>query len=191
TGSNMSGKTTFLRSMLINSLMAQTIYTCFAASFKTPVLKQYSSIRIQDDVVDGKSLYFQEVHTMHELLKASDEDAPGIFVLDEVFKGTNTVERIAASKAILTYLNKGNNIVLVATHDLELTQLLQSEYDLYHFTEVIENNVLTFDHRIKEGQLRTRNAIRVLELSHYPIKIVSEAQQLSELLSKTNYQPTP
>ncbi|HEY0742744.1 MAG TPA: hypothetical protein VGD40_14845 [Chryseosolibacter sp.] len=191
TGSNMSGKTTFLRSMLINSLMAQTVYTCFATSFKTPVLKQYSSIRIQDDIIDGKSLYFQEVNTMKELLRASDEDTRGIFVLDEVFKGTNTVERIAASKAILTYLNKGNNIVLVATHDLELTQLLQSEYDLYHFTEVVENNVLTFDHRIKEGHLRTRNAIRVLELSHYPTEIVVEAKQLSEVLSKTNYQPTP
>lgn len=189
TGSNMSGKTTFLRSMLINSLLAQTIYTCFATTFKTPILKQYSSIRIQDDVVDGKSLYFQEVSTMRELLRASEENTPGIFILDEVFKGTNTIERIAASKAILTYLNKRNNIVLVATHDLELAQLLQQDYDLYHFTEGIEDNVLTFDHRIKEGHLRTRNAIRVLELSNYPNEIIFEAKQLSEVFSKTNYQP--
>lgn len=185
TGSNMSGKTTFLRSVMINSLLAQTLYTCFAKSFTAPILKHYSSIRIQDDVLEGKSLYFQEVSTMRELLESSKENSQGLFILDEVFKGTNTVERIAASKAILSFLNKNNNIVLVATHDLGLTQLLDKEYDLYHFTEIIENNELIFDHTIKEGQQKTRNAIRILQISNFPEEVVSEAKNLSELFLKT------
>ena len=185
TGSNMSGKTTFLRSVMINALLGQTLYTCFAKSFIVPIVKHYSSIRIQDDVLEGKSLYFQEVSTMRELIESSSENSQGLFILDEVFKGTNTVERIAASKAILSFLNKGDNIVLVATHDLELTKLLDQEYDLYHFTEVIENNELIFDHTIKEGQLKTRNAIRLLQLSKFPDEVVNEARNLSESFLKT------
>jgi DNA mismatch repair ATPase MutS len=186
TGSNMSGKTTFLRSIMINALLAQTLYTCFAKSFTVPFLKHYSSIRIQDDVLEGKSLYFQEVSTMRELIESSKENNQSLFILDEVFKGTNTVERIAASKAILSFLNKNDNIVLVATHDLELTKLLDSEYDLYHFTEIIENNELIFDHTIKEGQLKTRNAIRLLQISKFPDEVVNEAKELSDLFLRTS-----
>jgi hypothetical protein len=186
TGSNMSGKTTFLRAVLLNSLLAQTIYTCFARSFVAPIVRHYSSIRIQDNVMDGKSLYFQEVGVMEQLVRASKSDHhPSLFILDEVFKGTNTIERIAASKAILSYLNENSNIVLVATHDYELNELLKSEYDLYHFTEVIEGNDMKFDHTIKAGQHETRNAIRVLELSNYPTSVVKEARELAYTFANT------
>ena len=103
-----------------------------------------------------------------------------LFVLDEVFKGTNTVERIAAAKAILSYLNRNNNMVIVSTHDIELAGMLEHEYDLHHFTETIENDTLHFDHTIKPGQVRTRNAIKLLELSNYPPDIIREARQITE-----------
>jgi DNA mismatch repair ATPase MutS len=182
TGSNMSGKSTFLRTLAINSILAQTIYTCFADEYSTPIVKQFSSIRIDDNLFEGKSYYFQEVHIMGSLIKEAQQPNQNLFVLDEVFKGTNTVERISAAKAILSYLNRNNNLVIVSTHDIELTDMLEGEYDLYHFTETIENDELNFDHKIKSGQLKTRNAIKLLELSNYPVEIISEAQKISTIL---------
>ena len=185
TGSNMSGKSTFLRTLIINSILAQTIYTCFADEYISPILKQFSSIRIDDNLFQGKSYYFQEVNIMASLLGQVDFSHQNLFVLDEVFKGTNTVERIAAAKAILSYLNRKDNIVVVSTHDIELADMLDHEYDLYHFTETVESSELHFDHSIKAGQLRTRNAIKILELSNYPADIIREARLISMTLGTT------
>ena len=182
TGSNMSGKTTFLRTLLINSILAQTIHTCFASEFETPILKQFSSIRIDDSLLEGKSFYFEEVNVMGSLVNEVSSGDQNIFVLDEVFKGTNTVERIAAAKAILSYLNRNENIVLVSTHDIELSHMLENEYDLFHFTETLENEDLSFDHKLKSGRLKTRNAIRILEMSNYPKEVIDEAHRLSNVL---------
>ncbi|NOT74285.1 MAG: DNA mismatch repair protein MutS [Cyclobacteriaceae bacterium] len=179
TGSNMSGKTTFLRTVMINSILAQTLYTCFAEEFNAPILKQFSSIRIDDSLLEGKSYYYEEVNIMASLIEEAKSGNQNLFILDEVFKGTNTVERIASAKAILSYLNGGNNIVIVSTHDIELSALLNQEYDLYHFTETIEDQQLHFDHMIKPGSLTTRNGIRILELSGYPKEIIDEAKRLS------------
>lgn len=184
TGSNMSGKSTFLRTVAINSILAQTIFTCFADRFDSPLLKQFSSIRIDDNLFEGKSFYFQEVKSVGSLIAASEQQQQNLFVLDEVFKGTNTVERIASAKAILSYLNRKNNIVIVATHDIELAEMLTYEYDLYHFTETVERNQLYFDHQLKVGQLKTRNAIKLLELSDYPSEIIEEANRISQQLRK-------
>lgn len=184
TGSNMSGKSTFLRTLIINSILAQTIYTCFARQFTSPILKQFSSIRIDDDLFEGKSYYFQEVSIMASLLNQVGFYEQNLFVLDEVFKGTNTIERTAAAKAILSYLNRGNHLVIVATHDHELAELLSVEYDLYHFTELIKEGELHFDHQIKIGPLKTRNAIKVLELSNYPEVVIQEAKLIASKLTK-------
>jgi DNA mismatch repair ATPase MutS len=179
TGSNMSGKTTFLRTLTINSILAQSIYTCFAESFATPILKQFSSIRIDDNLEDGKSYYFEEVNVIGSLINEVRDCKQNLFVLDEVFRGTNTVERIASAKAILSYLNKGENIVIVSTHDVELAEMLKEEYDLYHFSESVEGKELLFDHTLKDGPLKTRNAITILEIADYPKEIVDEARRLS------------
>ena len=178
TGSNMSGKTTFIRTIAINSVLSQTVYTCFADAFITPFLKVFSSIRIDDDLLEGKSYFFEEVKTIDTLIQETATSFQNLFILDEVFKGTNTVERVAAAKAVLHYLNKNENIVLVSTHDLELSELLKEQYDLYHFEEQIVNEALSFDHLLKEGKLKTTNAIRLLELSGYPKEIIDEAKQL-------------
>jgi DNA mismatch repair ATPase MutS len=183
TGSNMSGKTTFLRTLALNSIMAQTIYTCFADSFNTPVLKLHSSVRIDDNLLDGKSYYFEEVTVMGALIKEVIEPGQSLFVLDEVFKGTNTIERIASAKAILSYLNKNNHLVFVTTHDVELAAMLADEYELYHFAEKIENDEFHFDHKLKPGPLKTSNAIRILEMYNYPPEIIAEARTISKNLS--------
>ena len=186
TGSNMSGKTTFLRTLALNSILAQTIYTCFADAFNTPVLKIHSSVRIDDNLLDGKSYYFEEVTVMAALINEVQQGCQNLFILDEVFKGTNTIERIASAKAILSFLNKNNNMVFVSTHDVELSALLANEYELYHFAEAIENNQFYFDHKLKAGPLKTSNAIRILEMYDYPAEIIEEAQNISKNLSMVN-----
>lgn len=184
TGSNMSGKSTFLRTLAINSILAQTVNTCFADEFKMPFVKQFTSIRINDNLFEGMSYYFEEVRSIKLLMDEAESQSQNLFILDEVFKGTNTVERISSAKAILSYLNQGDNLVIASTHDIELSDLLKDEYDLYHFTETIEDDQLHFDHKIKVGQLTTRNAIKILELSNYPASVINEARKLSSEFRK-------
>jgi hypothetical protein len=181
TGSNMSGKSTFIRTVAINSILAQTLHICFANSYTAPFYKVYSSIRISDDLLEDTSYYLQEVLAIKDLIEASKDKSPCLFILDELFKGTNTVERISGGKAILSYLNSKNNTVFVSTHDIELTTLLEKEhYKLYHFSEAIEKNNLFFDHKIKEGKLTTRNAIRILDIYEYPAEIIKDAKAVEK-----------
>jgi len=177
TGSNMSGKTTFIRTLAVNSILAQTLNIAFAKEFITPFYKVYSSIRISDDLLEETSYYLQEVLSIKQFIEASKDSAPCLFVLDEIFKGTNTIERISGGKAILDYLNKEQHFVVVSTHDIELTDLLQDNFDLYHFTENITNSKLYFDHKLKKGKLTTRNALKILELYNYPKEIINDAKK--------------
>ena len=177
TGSNMSGKTTFIRTFCINAILGQTLNFCFAKKFKTPFFKIYSSIRISDNLMNNTSYYLEEVVRIKVLIEVSRKEDTCLFILDELFKGTNTVERIAAGKSILSYLNKKNHTVMVSTHDLELTDILKKDnYDLYHFTESIENGQLIFDHKIKPGKPKSGNAIKILALYDYPLDIIEDAR---------------
>ena len=185
TGSNMSGKTTFIRTIGINVILGQAINTCFAKEFKVSRMKVHSAIRISDDLLENKSYYFEEVLTLKNLLQESQTAAGNLFLLDELFKGTNTIERIASGKAILSYLNKNNNIVIVSTHDLELAGFLKNSFDLYHFTEVISEGKMLFDYKIKPGNLTTTNAIRILSLNDYPQEVVDEATWLADQIQNT------
>ncbi|MEG1563666.1 MAG: hypothetical protein RR365_08060 [Bacteroides sp.] len=178
TGSNMSGKTSFIRTIGVNLLMAKSLNTCCARHFEMQIdRKLCSAIHITDDLTKGESYYLKEVACMKELLEKS-ERGNALFLLDEIFKGTNTIERIAIAKAVLSALSQHGNIVLAATHDLELAALLDKEYELYHFSEVIQNNCLSFNYLLKKGVATERNAIRLLELYQYPQEVVREAYRL-------------
>jgi hypothetical protein len=184
TGSNMSGKTTFIRSIALNTILSQTLYIAFAKEFSIPFFKIYSSIRISDNLLDDTSYFLKEVLIIKELIKASDNQYPCLFVLDEIFKGTNTIERISGGKSILSYLNKEKHFILVSTHDIELTDLLKNEnFELYHFCEKVENGELKFDHKLKKGKLKTRNAIKILELYDYPSKIIEDSKSTEKTLA--------
>ena len=184
TGSNMSGKTSFIRTIGLNSITALTINTCFATQFSLPRLKIFSAIRISDDLMNDRSYYFEEVLTIKEMIENSRDKVSVLFLLDEIFKGTNTVERISAGKAVLSYLNSGGNIVFVSTHDIELADMLDDTYELYHFSEQVENKTVDFDFRLKTGKLKNRNAIRILEINDYPAEIINEAIEISGELDK-------
>jgi DNA mismatch repair ATPase MutS len=178
TGSNMSGKTTFIRTVAINAILAQTIYTVCADSYKSSFLNVFSSIGIRDDLMMGKSYYLEEIESIYSFIEESQASGRNnLFVVDELFKGTNTVERIAAAKAVLQYLRSEKNIVIVSTHDMELANLLKGDYDLFHFEESVDKDGFRFDHKMKKGILKTRNAIRLLELFDFPEAIIKAANK--------------
>lgn len=182
TGSNMSGKTSFIRTIALNVITGLTINTCFATSFSMPRMRIFSAIRISDDLLNDKSYFFEELLSIKKMINISNDKQSNLFLLDEIFKGTNTVERISAGKAVLSWLNFGNNIVFVSTHDIELADLLKNEYDLYHFSEVVEDNYVNFDYKLKTGKLKSRNAIRILQINNYPDEIINDAIAISEKL---------
>ncbi len=185
TGSNMSGKTTFIRTISINSILAQTINTCFAKEYKAPFLKIFSSIRISDNILEDTSYFLKEVLIIRNFIEQSDSKETCLFVLDEIFKGTNTQERISAGYSILSFLNKNQHIVIVSTHDIELTEMLDKQnYELYNFSEQIIDNKLIFDHKLKPGKLKTRNAIKILELCDYPKKVIDDAKSALSFFDK-------
>ncbi|MBD0401023.1 DNA mismatch repair protein MutS [Flammeovirga sp. EKP202] len=173
TGSNMSGKTTFIRMVSINALLAQTFDFCFGKHYNAPYFKIYSSIRISDSLKENTSYYLQEVKSIKKIVEASQESAPSLFVMDELFKGTNTIERIKSANAILSYLSKGNHYTFVATHDLELTELQSDRYELWHFSEIVKDEKIYFDHKLKKGKLSRFNAIEILKLNDYPEEIIN------------------
>ena len=184
TGSNMSGKTSFIRTIGINMITGLTINTCFAESIEIPRLRIYSAIRINDDLMNDKSYYLEEVETIKKMINDSTDEESNLFLLDEIFKGTNTIERISAGKAVLSMLAKNTNIVFVSTHDIELTDMLSEEYELYHFSEIVKENRIDFDYKLKEGKLKNRNAIRILQVNDYPDSVINEAKEIAKLLDR-------
>jgi hypothetical protein len=182
TGSNMSGKSTFVRTVGVNVILAQTIHTCFASSYESPVLRVRSCIGRSDDLLAGKSYYLVEVESVLSLVQASAEPAPCLFLLDELFRGTNAVERIAAAEAVLGELvgpgpGAKPHRVITATHDGELVDLLRDSYAPFHLTDSLGADGLVFEYRLKRGAATTRNAIALLRLSGAPAGVVNRALQ--------------
>ncbi|SHK11344.1 MutS domain III [Hathewaya proteolytica DSM 3090] len=177
TGSNMAGKSTFLRTIGANAVMAQTICTCNAKSYESSYFYTLSSISPEDNLLSGKSYYYGEVEGILRIIKKCNEEMPVLALIDEIFRGTNPVERVSAATEILSYLDKNNALVLVATHDLELTKLLNDKYECYYFREDVKENEFIFDYLIKKGVSPTRNAIRILKHIGYPDEIVDNAEK--------------
>ncbi|MEQ8555695.1 MAG: DNA mismatch repair protein MutS [Cyclobacteriaceae bacterium] len=178
-GSNMSGKTTFIRTIGINAILAQTINTACAKEFMIPKIKIHSAIRIADDLFNETSYYFEEVKVIKEMIDECETGSQNLFLLDELFKGTNTIERVASGKAVLSFLNQNENIVFASTHDLELTDYLTETFLFFHFEEVVDKGGLSFDFKLKSGKWINTNAIRILELNGYPNDITEEARKLA------------
>lgn len=191
TGSNMSGKSTFIRTVGVNVILAQTIHTCFAEEYVAPFLIVKASMGAADSLVESKSHYFAEVERVRVLVDSVQSGRQCLFLLDEMFRGTNTIERVAAAKAVLEYLNRGENVVMAATHDIELAELLGPRFESHHFREIILNRQMDFDYRIQPGTSSTRNAIAILDLHGYPKPIIDEAlnvvNQLAQKKSQTKW----
>jgi hypothetical protein len=180
TGSNMSGKTTFLRTVGVNIVLAQTIHTCLADSYGAPVIDVQSCIGRSDDLLAGKSYYLVEVEQVVSRLHASNAMTPHLFIFDELFRGTNAIERIAAGESVLRAMLNADGIpkphfVMAATHDGELVGMLADRYDAFHFTDSISDDSLAFEYRLQPGAATTRNAIALLALRGAPAAVVTRA----------------
>lgn len=184
TGSNMSGKTTFIRAVAVNTLLSQTIHTSCTSAYQAPILKVFTSIDMNDDMAEHKSYFQAEALSVLNILDhcSSAEPVKSLVIIDEIFRGTNTIERIAAAKAVLTYLIDNKNFVFVSTHDLELATLLGNDYAVYSFEELIGNDRLVFDYKIKEGLLKNKNGIAVLQGLGYPQIVIDDAYKVSKQL---------
>ena len=176
TGSNMSGKSTFMRAIGTNILLSQTIYTSLCSEYTGSFFRILSSLSIADDVTQGKSYYLGECNSLLRILNSIEEEIPSFCIIDEIFKGTNPLERIASSKEILRYIMDRNALAIVATHDLELAETCNNNYLCYYFCEDVDKTQgLTFDFKLKEGICHSGNALKLLDFLGYPKDIIDNA----------------
>jgi DNA mismatch repair ATPase MutS len=177
-GTNMAGKTTFIKMVGTNIILGRTLGVCFAAAAVVPRLMVMASIRAEHSIESGKSLFFAELERILSFVQSAERDGQEVFLIDELFRGTNTPERVAAGKAVLESLG-AHAQVLVTTHDVELQHLLGQSFLTFHFVEDPELPEV-FDYRLHPGISTTKNAIKLLEKVGFPPAIVREARRLAD-----------
>lgn len=176
TGSNASGKSTFIKAAAVNAVLAQAVNTCMARRFVMPEAEVITSMAVKDDLLAGESYFIREIRYLKRILDSLTDDRVTICAIDEILRGTNTGERIRASRAILEYLGDKNCIALVATHDKELTELLKNDYLNFHFSEEIGEDDIVFSYKIMEGPATSQNAVKLLEFAGFPQEIIAAAE---------------
>ncbi len=163
TGSNMSGKTTFMRSIGTNYVLFLAGAFVCADSFEAPILKLFTSMKVVDDVNNNISTFYGEILRIKAICDYSKENKPMLVLVDEIFKGTNTKDRIIGATKAIEKLNKDNIYSIVTTHDPELCNI--DGVKNYHFLEHYEDDKIKFDYKIHDGVSQTRNAIYLLKLA--------------------------
>ncbi len=184
TGSNASGKSTFLKAVGVNEIFAACLGFAFASEFVSGRFSIYTSMALTDDLLAKESYYVAEARSIKRICDAARE-GKCLCIIDEILKGTNTTERIAASTQVLRYLCKKDILCFAATHDRELTVLLNDEMDQYHFSEEIENDTVRFPFLIKKGVADKTNAITILSMLGFDESIVSSADDLADRYRRT------
>lgn len=159
TGSNMSGKTSFMRTIGINLVLAYIGTFVNAKEFTCPIMKIFTSINVKDDIKKGISTFYGELKRIKNILDYNKEkEIPLIIFIDEIFKGTNYNDRIFGAKEVLKKLASLNCIVFLTTHDFELCEIKEKKINNYHFEEFYKENKIYFDYKIKQGKCNTTNA---------------------------------
>ncbi|MGO3017803.1 MAG: MutS-related protein [Anaerococcus sp.] len=184
TGSNASGKSTYVKSIAINAILAQTLNFVYAEEFKIKKAGVFTSMAIKDDVVSGDSYFIAEIKSLKRIVDDSLKHKSYYFI-DEILKGTNTIERISASSSVINYLIEKQALAMIASHDIELTTMFDEEVKNIHFREYVkENGDIDFDYKLKEGPSDTRNAIRLLDSMGFVKEIVDLANKRANLLTE-------
>lgn len=170
TGSNMSGKTTLLRAIGLNAVMAQAGLPVSAQNLQMSPLVVLTSMRVKDSLERGVSYFYAEVQRIKAVLDAAAAHPQGaLFLLDELLMGTNTKERQVASGQLLNLLLDTGAIGAITTHDLSLTQVGRAGLRNVHFRDLVENDRMEFDYRLREGVVETTNALRLLRAAGVPM----------------------
>ena len=191
TGSNASGKSTFLKNIAVNTILSQTIYTATATACQAPYFKVMTSMALRDDLESGESYFIVEIRSLKRILDEAEKEGCLLCIIDEVLRGTNTIERIGASSQILADLRRDQVLPFAATHDIELSYILEDLYENYHFEEEVKEHEVVFNYLLKKGRVTTRNAIRLLEMTGYKESIVEGAKRSVEAFEKTGIWEKP
>lgn len=162
TGSNMSGKTTFMRTLGINQILKNAGGLVFAASYKAPSLNVLTSLRCNDMLEEGVSTFYAEILRMKKMNQAIKEGNT-LLLVDEIFKGTNQEERLTAALRVIDLFNEHKALFIISTHDNQLTEA--NNIDNYHFNEEYIDNKIAFDYKIKKGICESKNALYLLKLA--------------------------
>lgn len=167
TGSNMSGKSTFLRTVGVNAVLAYAGAPVCGKAMSIPIFRIFSSMRIGDDLTSNVSTFYAELLKIKRIITADKEERPILYLLDELFRGTNSTDRHEGAVAVLARLRQPGNIGLISTHDLKLCELATGEgsgYENYHFAETYNENGIAFDYILKNGPSTTRNALYLIKM---------------------------
>ncbi len=173
TGSNMAGKSTFLRTLGINLCLAYAGAPVIAQNLHTSFFRLFTSIQVTDSLADGFSSFYAEVRRLQALLEAVRQklESPVFFLIDEIFRGTNNRERLLGSREYVRALATSSGMGAIATHDLELVKLAEELAGIqnYHFRDDVENGRMVFDYKLHSGPCPTTNALKIMQLAGLPV----------------------
>lgn len=180
TGSNASGKSTFIKALAVNAILAQTLMVCRADSLAMCRSRIMTAMAVKDSIARGESYYIAEIKALKRIMDAvRDDGLPVLCLVDEILRGTNTVERLAASCAVLESFAHKNLLCINATHDGELVGLLGDSYDNYHFRDDLGDAGMVFTYRLHPGPAGGRNAIKLLSHLGFEEAVIRRAQSLA------------
>jgi hypothetical protein len=184
TGSNMSGKSTYIKSVGLNLVLAGAGGPVCARGFEWTPLRLYTDINVRDSLDDGKSYFQVEVERVRDVVRDAEANPRLIALFDELFRGTNADERLAIARALLRHIRSTGALLLVATHDRALADLVTIDGEQgianRHLRETVEDGVMRFDYSLRDGAATSRNAVQVLEAHGYPANIVEEARRFAD-----------
>ncbi|HEY6660690.1 MAG TPA: hypothetical protein VI031_06100 [Pyrinomonadaceae bacterium] len=176
TGSNMAGKSTFLRTVGVNLSLAYAGAPVNADRMELSLFRLFTCIKVSDSVQDGLSYFYAEVKRLQVLLAATRVDDPlsVLFLIDEIFRGTNSRERLIGSRSYIRAMSQGPSMGLIATHDLELIKLADQIEGVanFHFREEVRGGRMVFDYHLRSGPCPTTNALTIMRLEGLPVDLI-------------------
>ena len=167
TGANMSGKTTWIRTLAAAVMVAYSGAPVCAKSFAVSRLAVMTSIRVNDDISQGVSTFYAELLRIKSMIEYTEKDLPMLACIDEIFKGTNVNDRVIGAKEAIRRLTNEHSITLVTTHDFQLCDMVDENPNISnaHFEEYYENDEIKFDFKLRKGRTHTTNAKYLLRMA--------------------------
>ena len=186
-GDNASGKSTYLKTVAINAILAQGLGFAYGERLALPYGHVLTAMDVSDDIEVGDSYFITESKAILRMIQHLKKPGFHYFFIDELFKGTNTIERIGSGLGIVRWLAAQNCLYMISSHDIELVSASGEVNDNYHFDSRYVDGKIVFDYQIKPGSAVTKNAVNTLESLHYPEEITQTAKDLIDQYEETGY----
>ena len=184
-GDNASGKSTYLKMVAINCILAQGLGFAYGESLELSYGHVMTSMDVSDDIEVGDSYFITESKTILRMIESLEKSGFHYFFIDELFKGTNTIERIGSGLGIVSWLSRHDCLYMISSHDIELVAASGAVNDNYHFDSRYVDGKIVFDYQIKQGAAVTKNAVNTLKSLHFPSEITQTSQELIRQYEET------